>query len=813
MNVRCYRMTLLGYSLCLCVSSGLLAQQNAAFEKAGSGYRVAGSLYALEARADGCLTAFRVGNEDFFPPVNRATAGCYLYQKGVLKLANLREQVEGALSAESDKAVMTYTCVADRARITVQNKTDAVMTLVLLFPPEVSAATGGSGPFRRPPINARWATSTWFRGGMKLKIEGGTRVWAPFSKDLQVWTLDVEGKSTDQVTLVPGAASVTEQEQAAGAEIVVAKPMPKVTVAKPEGDASTKPDSGAAVVVTKALYQATVSSDGCLTSLKVEGEELLHERGSNPRGAYLFQGGAFGLPDVTQPKPDTIVAAGTKAQVTYTFSPTTVRWQIRNLTEKKLITLMAFAPGIRVVRDSFGQYEKTPAKLSSPTIVGYAKKAKLEIANGGRIWGPWSDENLQIWQNDLKAGEEHTTVFSPGLATADELADVEAALNYVAVPPTDPEGPMWDLAKLSSPPSFRPAEGIAEEGVDAVFYDGRPYRGRPTEVFAWLGIPDVPADDKVPGMVLIHGGGGTAFAEWVRLWNGRGYAAIAMDTCGSVPGGKPGQRPRHAKGGPDGWGGYGQIDRPREDQWAYHAIADVILAHSLLRSRPGVDPDRIGVTGISWGGYLCSMTAGVDTRFRFAIPVYGCGFTTDHNFAGSVTGLGEERAARWMRWWDPSAYLAEARMPMLWVTGSNDFAYTFPALQKSYRLPKTSRTLCIRLRMPHGHTPGWAPKEIEAFAESVLNGAQPLIRVTEQGCEDGSAWTTFESVSPVVKAELNVTFDTGPWKERKWKALPARLEQQKASAQLPGGTTVYYLNLTDDRGLLVSTEHVEVMSK
>ena len=42
-------------------------------------------------------------------------------------------------------------------------------------------------------------------------------------------------------------------------------------------------------------------------------------------------------------------------------------------------------------------------------------------------------------------------------------------------------------------------------------------------------------------------------------------------------------------------------------------------------------------------------------------------------------------------------------MPWLWVTGSNDFAYTMDALQRSYRLPKGLRHLCIRLRMPHGH--------------------------------------------------------------------------------------------------------------
>ena len=510
------------------------------------------------------------------------------------------------------------------------------------------------------------------------------------------------------------------------------------------------------------------------------------------------------------PTPDTVVAKGPKAEVTYVFGPDTVTWRIRNLTDKKLITLIAFDPGIHVVRDQFGQYETTPAKYSSKTTTWYGKNAKLEISNGGRIWGPWSDENLQIWQHDLDPEAEHTTLLKPAVPSPAELADVTATLNYVAVPPTDPVGPMWDLAKLSTSPVTRPAEGFSEEGLQAIFYDGLPYKGRKTQVFAWLGLPEVPPGTKVPGMVLIHGGGGTAFAEWVRIWNERGYAAIAMDTCGGVPGGKPGERPRHANGGPPGWGGYGQIDWPREDQWAYHAIADVILANSILRARPQVDQDRIGVTGISWGGYLCSMVAGVDDRFRFAVPVYGCGFTTDHAFAKSVTGLGEERAARWMRWWDPSAYLADAKMPMLWVTGSNDFAYTFNALQKSYRLPKTPRTLCIRLRMPHGHQSGWAPKEIDAFAESILNGAPPLIRITDQGETDGIAWATFESSSPVVKAELNVTRDTGPWQERKWEALPAQLEAGKAHAELPDGTTVYYLNLTDERGLLVSTEHTEI---
>ncbi len=346
----------------------------------------------------------------------------------------------------------------------------------------------------------------------------------------------------------------------------------------------------------------------------------------------------------------------------------------------------------------------------------------------------------------------------------------------------------------------------------ALFFEGVPYHGKPTRVFAWLGMPQMEPGKKVPGMVLIHGGGGTAFAEWVRLWTSRGYAAIAMDTCGCTPGGEHGKRPRHDQGGPPGWGGFDQIDAPWEDQWTYHAVAAAMLAHSLLRAQPEVDPERIGVTGISWGGYLTCIVAGVDPRFRLAVPVYGCGFYTDTVFAGELARLSKAQADRWMAWWDPSVYLRQATLPMLWVTGSNDFAYTFNALQKSYRLPRGPRILAIRLRMPHGHGgAGENPKEIQVFADSLLKGGQPLPEITGRGRDDRHVWTTFKSARRVVKAELNITRDHGRWQDRKWEALPAVLNDAgEVSATLPVGVTCWYLNLFDDRDCVVSTEHQEL---
>ena len=80
------------------------------------------------------------------------------------------------------------------------------------------------------------------------------------------------------------------------------------------------------------------------------------------------------------------------------------------------------------------------------------------------------------------------------------------------------------------------ASGSKAGSVKALFFDGLPWKGKPTRVFAYYGIPSNEGGGKVPAIVLVHGGGGTAFARWVKLWNDRGYAAIAMDTCGAVGG-------------------------------------------------------------------------------------------------------------------------------------------------------------------------------------------------------------------------------------------------------------------------------------
>lgn len=213
------------------------------------------------------------------------------------------------------------------------------------------------------------------------------------------------------------------------------------------------------------------------------------------------------------------------------------------------------------------------------------------------------------------------------------------------------------------------------------------------------------------------------------------------------------------------------------------------------------------------GGYLTSIVAGTDSRFRFAAPVYGCGFLGENSaWVPRLEQLGPELSAKWLQAWDPSAHLRRATMPILWVNGTNDFAYPMDSWQKSYRLPNGPRTLCLRIRMPHGHGPaGENPEEIHVFANQHLKEAQPLAKVTEQGATNTDCWLTYESPVPLLKAELCFTRDQGRWQDRKWEASPAVIDaaQQRVSAPIPADARAVYLNLFDERNCVVSSEHIE----
>lgn len=430
----------------------------------------------------------------------------------------------------------------------------------------------------------------------------------------------------------------------------------------------------------------------------------------------------------------------------------------------------------------------------------------------------YQTQNQLPWIEVIHDGAHEYPSFA-GELTVTFFKELAVAAKQVPQTPTVSQGKTipWDLNALNVVPKWEEADVAEEAGVKQIFYEGVPFHGKTTRVFAYYGLPATSASqpsEKVPAMVLIHGGGGTAFARWVKVWNERGYAAIAMDLCGCLPVGTYGNWKRDELGGPPGWdASFDQLSEKQTDQWTYQAVSNAILAHSLIRSFPEVDADRIGVTGISWGGYLTSIVGSVDHRFKFAVPVYGCGYLGDNSaWLPRFQQLGPEKAELWLSQWDPSVYLPHAKVPFLWVNGTNDFAYPMDSWQKSYRLVQPRNELCLRIRMPHGHGPaGENPEEIRVFADEILRGGKPLPRIVSSRLEGNRLVVHFESTVALKKAELAYTENEGAWQQREWKSLDAEIDSEKniASCAIPAQATVFYINLIDERDCVASSQHFE----
>ncbi len=387
----------------------------------------------------------------------------------------------------------------------------------------------------------------------------------------------------------------------------------------------------------------------------------------------------------------------------------------------------------------------------------------------------------------------------------------------------------WPVDRLKNEvPAFRAVDDSLP--IHSLIYEGEPIKGEATEVFAFYASPKTigvaKEGETYPGIVLIHGGGGTAFSEWVWLWAKRGYAAIAMDLSGHRPpapvfdetgkkvtdtGHNQKTRVRLEKGGLNQGHSekFNSIGGSIDDDWPYHTVCSVMKAHTLLRSFPEVDQERTAVTGISWGGYSTCLAASIDDRFKAAIPVYGCGFLHEGESVQkpSIDALGNRRND-WVAAYDPGSHLGKCATPTLWVNGTHDKHYVLDSYAKSYSQVTGPKTFRIEPHMRHGHGPGWAPEEIGVFVDSILKGGAPLPQLSDlQSESDGIVSLTFKSETPVVKAELHYTNDTGLRTDRKWHVIPAMIKGETISAGgLPKEANTWLMTITDERDLMVTSE-------
>jgi len=167
-----------------------------------------------------------------------------------------------------------------------------------------------------------------------------------------------------------------------------------------------------------------------------------------------------------------------------------------------------------------------------------------------------------------------------------------------------------------------------------------------------------------------------------------------------------------------------------------------------------------------------------------------------------------ELRERWVTYFDPSSYLSQVRCPILFLNGTNDFAYPLDSYRKSYRLVQPSlRTLAVIPRLPHGHI--WTFPEVDLFIDSQLKGGQTLATIGPLQQVGAQVKATIQSAGEIREAQLHYTTADGTWQNREWKSLPATAADGTILATVPENAIAYYLAAKDARGVTVSSEHRE----
>jgi len=175
-------------------------------------------------------------------------------------------------------------------------------------------------------------------------------------------------------------------------------------------------------------------------------------------------------------------------------------------------------------------------------------------------------------------------------------------------------------------------------------------------------------------------------------------------------------------------------------------------------------------------------------------------------------GLHGPSGSEWGRLWDPANFLPFAKIPFLWVDGTNDRAFPLDHVMRSAALAEGPSFFCTRLRMVHAHGPaGEAPPEILDFADYFARDGRPPVHIEKSCLRDGKISCRFDARGRrLARAELLWTcsaedVDNG---SRQWESVAIRdfaPTSGEVSADLPAGTVQALINLVDSDGLIFSS--------
>jgi len=275
-----------------------------------------------------------------------------------------------------------------------------------------------------------------------------------------------------------------------------------------------------------------------------------------------------------------------------------------------------------------------------------------------------------------------------------------------------PDGEMAFISETSTSPQelwLRDTKGVVRQAshvnadwksyalVEPEFYRYKSFDGIEIEA-AVLKPSGYDGNSKLPLVTLIHGGPtgnwGDRIEEWGQLLVARGYAVFYPNIRGSV--------------------GYGQkfTELNRED-WGGGDFKDVMMGVDDLIAKGVADPERLGIGGWSYGGYMAEWAVTQTTRFKAAVSGAG--------MADLISEFGTEEHPAYDEWFwgapyepekvagflnsSPFVHVKNAKTPTLILQGEADTADPPGQSQELYRGLKwygVEAEFVLYPREPHG---------------------------------------------------------------------------------------------------------------
>ncbi len=345
-------------------------------------------------------------------------------------------------------------------------------------------------------------------------------------------------------------------------------------------------------------------------------------------------------------------------------------------------------------RNLSGRHDLMPGSGMNSDVTPGETSRLVPAADGRSItFSAPIDGAYEVWRIDtadgdltrLTRGHHYVSSFDavPG-------ARGRARIAYLRSAPTEPPD-VWLLDGAGEPRQLTAFNADVLDELTLIepverhsTVDGRDIQG-------WL----LPAGGRsAPLVTEIHGGPHTLYG-WSLVWEFQVLAANGMSVFYCNPRGSE---------------GYGEaFNDANHRDWGPGPMRDVLAGIDALVEEGLADPERLGVTGGSYGGYLTNWIVGHTDRFRAAMA---CRSVSDMGMlflTGDISGgdwaLQEFEATPWSdpayyREISPLTYADRVRTPLLIQHSENDIRCTIGQAEAMFTVLRSARRPVRLLRVP-----------------------------------------------------------------------------------------------------------------